>query len=51
MRVALSEMIVDGIQTNIPLHLELLHDPDFAKGGTSIHFLEHRMARAKRNAA
>ena len=46
MRVALSEMIVDGIQTNIPLHLELLHDTEFMKGGTSIHYLEQRLARA-----
>jgi acetyl-CoA carboxylase biotin carboxylase subunit len=52
MRIALSEMIVDGIQTNIPLHLELLHDTEFMKGGTSIHYLEQRLARAgKRNAA
>jgi len=46
MRVALSEMIVDGIQTNVPLHLELLHDTEFMKGGTSIHYLEQRLARA-----
>ncbi|MCU0805668.1 MAG: acetyl-CoA carboxylase biotin carboxylase subunit [Burkholderiales bacterium] len=46
MRIALSEMIVDGIQTNIPLHLELLHDTEFMKGGTSIHYLEQRLARA-----
>jgi len=39
-------MIVDGIQTNIPLHLELLHDTEFMKGGTSIHYLEQRLARA-----
>jgi acetyl-CoA carboxylase biotin carboxylase subunit len=52
MRIALSEMIVDGIQTNIPLHLELLHDTEFVKGGTGIHHLEQRLARAgKRNAA
>ena len=43
MRIALSEMIVDGIQTNIPLHRELMIDPKFAAGGTSIHYLEHRL--------
>jgi acetyl-CoA carboxylase biotin carboxylase subunit len=52
MRIALSEMVVDGIQTNIPLHLELLHDTEVMKGGTSIHYLEQRLARAgKRRAA
>src|SRR6185436_6242828 len=33
MRIALSEMVVEGIQTNIPLHLELLHDLRFMRGG------------------
>jgi len=44
MRIALSEMVVEGIQTNIPLHLELLHDSRFVRGGTSIHYLEQRLA-------
>ena len=44
MRVALSEMIVEGILTNIPLHRELMTDARFVKGGTSIHYLEHRLA-------
>jgi acetyl-CoA carboxylase biotin carboxylase subunit len=44
MRVALSEMAVEGIQTNIPLHLELLHDLRFIRGGTSIHYLEQKLA-------
>ena len=43
MRIALSEMVVQGIHTNIPLHQQLLVDPGFVKGGTSIHHLEHRM--------
>ncbi|MDR3412697.1 MAG: acetyl-CoA carboxylase biotin carboxylase subunit [Formivibrio sp.] len=43
MRIALSEMVVQGINTNIPLHQQLLVDPGFVKGGTSIHHLEHRM--------
>lgn len=43
MRIALSEIVVDGIQTNIPLHRELMLDPKFAEGGTSIHYLEHRL--------
>jgi len=44
MRVALSEMVVEGIKTNIPLHRELLTDARFMEGGTSIHYLEHKLA-------
>ncbi len=44
MRVALSEMVVEGIQTNIPLHRELMVDEKFVQGGTSIHYLEKRLA-------
>ncbi|MGQ0512115.1 MAG: acetyl-CoA carboxylase biotin carboxylase subunit [Betaproteobacteria bacterium] len=44
MRIALSEMVVEGIQTNIPLHLDLLHDSRFLRGGTSIHYLEQKLA-------
>jgi acetyl-CoA carboxylase, biotin carboxylase subunit len=45
MRIALSEMIVEGIKTNAPLHRELMDDPVFIKGGFSIHYLEKRMAK------
>ncbi|MGH8801823.1 MAG: ATP-grasp domain-containing protein, partial [Casimicrobiaceae bacterium] len=45
MRVALSEMVVGGIKTNIPLHQELLADEKFIRGGTSIHYLEERLAQ------
>ena len=44
MRIALSEMVVDGIQTNIPLHRELMVDARFIEGGTSIHYLEEYLA-------
>ncbi len=44
MRTALSEMAVEGIQTNIPLHQELMTDAAFVRGGTSIHYLEHKLA-------
>jgi len=40
MRLALSEMIVDGISTNIPLHRDILDDPAFCAGGVDIHHLE-----------
>jgi acetyl-CoA carboxylase biotin carboxylase subunit len=45
MRIALSEMVVEGIQTNIPLHRELLQDARFIEGGTSIHYLENKLAQ------
>ncbi|HOL65177.1 MAG TPA: acetyl-CoA carboxylase biotin carboxylase subunit [Accumulibacter sp.] len=44
MRTALSEMSIEGIKTNIPLHQELMHDARFMEGGTSIHYLAHRLA-------
>ncbi|MFZ1547986.1 MAG: acetyl-CoA carboxylase biotin carboxylase subunit [Candidatus Nitrotoga sp.] len=44
MRTALSEMVVEGIETNIPLHQELMLDAAFLRGGTSIHYLEHKLA-------
>jgi len=44
MNIALSEMVVEGIKTNIPLHRELMVDSRFMAGGTSIHYLEHKLA-------
>ena len=43
MRIALSEMVIDGILTNVPLHRELMLDAKFIEGGTSIHYLEQRL--------
>lgn len=43
MRQALSELVVDGIKTNTPLHRELMDDARFIEGGTSIHYLEHKL--------
>jgi len=43
MRIALSEMLVDGIKTNIPLHADLMADAAFHQGGTSIHYLEQKL--------
>ena len=48
MRVALSEMAITGIKTNIPLHQELMVDAGFAEGGTNIHYLEHWLSQRKR---
>jgi acetyl-CoA carboxylase biotin carboxylase subunit len=44
MQIALSEMVVEGILTNIPLHRELMRDAHFKEGGTSIHYLEHKLS-------
>jgi acetyl-CoA carboxylase biotin carboxylase subunit len=43
MRIALSEMVVEGIKTNIPLHIDLMADAAFHQGGTSIHYLEQKL--------
>ncbi|MBC7944153.1 MAG: acetyl-CoA carboxylase biotin carboxylase subunit, partial [Burkholderiales bacterium] len=47
MRIALSETIVEGIRTNIPLHQEMMIDAAFLRGGTSIHYLEQKLANNK----
>jgi acetyl-CoA carboxylase biotin carboxylase subunit len=47
MQIALSEMAVEGILTNIALHRELLADSSFGAGGTSIHYLERKLAERK----
>jgi acetyl-CoA carboxylase biotin carboxylase subunit len=49
MRIALSEMVVEGIKTNIPLHLDLLTDGMFVRGGTSIHYLEQKLAQEQKS--
>ena len=43
MRIALDELVLNGIKTNIPLHKWLLLDPGFIKGGFNIHYLEKRL--------
>jgi len=48
MRTALSETVVEGIQTNIALHRELMNDSNFEAGGTNIHYLEGWLAQRKR---
>src|SRR5690606_28386430 len=47
MRVALSEMVVDGIRTNIPLQQRILADVGFQQGGQNIHYLEKRLKEQK----
>jgi acetyl-CoA carboxylase biotin carboxylase subunit len=47
MRVALSEMVVDGIKTNVPLQQRILADTGFQQGGMNIHYLEKRLKEHK----
>ncbi len=44
MNVALSEMVIEGISTNLALHRELMNDLCFIAGGTNIHYLEQMLA-------
>jgi len=43
MRMALSEIVIDGINTNIALHQEIFRDSAFLAGGTNIHYLEKKL--------
>ena len=43
MKVALSEMVIEGIKTNIPLHRDLMNDLAYQAGGVSIHYLETKL--------
>jgi acetyl-CoA carboxylase biotin carboxylase subunit len=45
MATALSEIVIDGIKTTIPLHQKLIHDAAFIAGGTDIHYLESRLGQ------
>ncbi len=48
MRTALLETVIEGINTNIPLHRELMVDAKFMAGGTNIHYLEEWLSQHKR---
>ncbi|HUD40528.1 MAG TPA: acetyl-CoA carboxylase biotin carboxylase subunit [Dokdonella sp.] len=50
MRIALSELVVDGIKTNVPLQQRIMADGGFRSGGQNIHYLEKRIAEAKEKA-
>ena len=43
MKNALAELVIDGIKTNIDLHLAIMEDENFQKGGTNIHYLEKKL--------
>ncbi|GMU44757.1 MAG: acetyl-CoA carboxylase biotin carboxylase subunit [Xanthomonadales bacterium PRO6] len=48
MRVALSELVIQGIKTNIPLQQSNMLDQMFQVGGFNIHYLERRLAEARK---
>ncbi len=43
MRNALSEMVIEGIKSNAPLHQEIFNHAAFRQGGLDIHYLERRL--------
>ncbi len=45
MRGALSELFIDGIVTNVPLHIDIFNDEAFIEGGTNIHYLEQKLEK------
>jgi len=45
MQNALEEMLVDGINTNIPLQERIMRDEGFKKGGMNIHYLEKMLEK------
>ena len=45
MRTALDEIIVEGIRTNVPMHVDLLSDSGFIEGGVGISYLERKLSR------
>ncbi len=46
MKIALSEIVIEGIKTNIPLHLDLMNDLAYQDGGVSIHYLEKKLGKS-----
>ena len=47
MRIALGELVIDGVKTNIPLQQRILADGGFQQGGQNIHYLEKRIAEQR----
>ena len=43
MRIALDELVVDGIKSNVDLQQDLVRDGEFRKGGVNIHYLEQKL--------
>ncbi|MFQ3250189.1 acetyl-CoA carboxylase biotin carboxylase subunit [Glaciecola sp.] len=47
MRHALSELVIEGIKTNVPLQQLIMADENFYNGGTNIHYLEKKLGLSK----
>jgi acetyl-CoA carboxylase biotin carboxylase subunit len=47
MRIALAELVIEGIKTNVPLQQRIMADGGFQEGGRNIHYLEKRIAERK----
>ncbi len=47
LRRALDELVVEGIETTIPLFQQLVREPDIIDGNYNIHWLEHWLAKKK----
>jgi acetyl-CoA carboxylase biotin carboxylase subunit len=45
MRRTLEMTVIEGIKTNIPMHLRILNDPEFAAGKLSTSFMDRFLAR------
>ena len=43
MDIALSEMLIDGIKSNVPLQQDIVNDAAFQQGGVNIHYLEKKL--------
>ncbi|WP_432444724.1 hypothetical protein [Salmonella enterica] len=43
--MALDEMHVEGVSTNVPLHRRIVREPDFTTGAVDIHHLERWLAK------
>jgi len=51
MKRALEAMVIEGIQTTIPLHLKIMDDPRFRAGDISTNFMEYFLSRNGRKVA
>jgi acetyl-CoA carboxylase biotin carboxylase subunit len=50
MRIALGELVIEGINSNIPLQQRIIADSGFQQGGQNIHYLEKRIAEQREKA-
>ena len=43
MRVALNEIVIEGIKSNVALQKDIVTDCAFIEGGADIHYLEKKL--------